>query len=239
VVALEVGENSQAAIDRFLTSDGGGRARARFLADPHWNQAFKDGRSSVAYFALFERLRGCLRTHEIAAVEAIRPERSPSIRPGLPQAPSLGRSLDLNAAMAALLERAAGLRRDALVVALVGNAHARKRSESFNGRTIVPAAADLPPRETVAVTVNTAGEAWNCEGPTPADCGVHSLLGDPPERRSVVLEIGGRDYDGLIDLGEPATASPPAVTSDGRNAPRSSRAARPRSSVAGASHRSE
>jgi hypothetical protein len=201
VAAVELNEGSQAAIDAFIASDGGLAARRRFLQHPIWNMASKDGRSSQAYLALFEQLRICFQARKIAGVAAIQP----SWKAGWTDN-------DLNAAMAALLERAAERRKAVLVVALMGNFHVRREPQSFGGRTITPAAARLPAGQTVRLSVVTGGQAWNCAGPRPADCGVHALSGLPPGHRSVSLDPSAASgFDGTIDLGVSATASPPAI----------------------------
>ena len=202
VVAVEIGEMSQGAIDRWLASDGGPKARAQFLVEPSWKS--NDGRSSRAYLALFERLRTCLKARQVTAVAAIQP------------AGPWSSQSDYNTAMAQRLTAAAARQGNALVVALVGSFHVGKRPQVFAGETIVPAAGDLPTRETVSLEVSTAGEAWNCQR---AGCGVHPVAGDAPKRRSVSLGPGApAGFDGTIDLGVPATASPPAVPAQPSNA---------------------
>ena len=57
VVALEQTSADQPAIDAFMASDGGAEARRTFLGAQMWNAPMKDGRSSEAYFRLFETLR--------------------------------------------------------------------------------------------------------------------------------------------------------------------------------------
>jgi hypothetical protein len=208
VVALEVSERSQGAIDAYLASDGGPAARSRFLEDPHWNQPFKDGRSSLAYLLLFEELRVCLERRYIAAVVAIQPYGHPGWTAN-----------DANMAMAALIQHAAERHPSALVVLLVGSCHATKRPLPGCGERDIPAAAHLPAQATISLKASTGGEAWNCTGPTTADCGVRAWPGDLPRRRGVQLGVDAPDgFDGTIDLGVPATASPPAVTSHPSNA---------------------
>jgi hypothetical protein len=201
VVAIELADIAQPALDAFLASDGGGEAAARFLASPIWHLPMRDGRSSRAYLQLIERLRRLKQAGAVAGVLAIQPTGD--------SARSATQS-GFNADMADLI-RAAGARApNALVLVLVGNFHARKHAAIFNGARIVPAAADLPPSETLSLTVQTTGEAWNCT--TPTDCGPRQQPSGQPDPRGVILTPGSDgDYDGFIGLGVVTTASPPAV----------------------------
>jgi hypothetical protein len=56
-----------------LAPDTRPAARAAFLASPIWSSPFKDGRSSAAYFELFERLRVMRSQGEILGVLAFQP----------------------------------------------------------------------------------------------------------------------------------------------------------------------
>ena len=201
VVGVEMSETAQPDLDRFLGSDGRTAAVRAFLASPAWRSPMKDGRSSRSYLQLIERLRVLKRAGEIAAVVAIQPSGDTAEQP----------SADgFNAAMADRIRSAGKLSPRAIVLVLVGNLHASKHPVHFGDQVITPAAADLPPAETISVNVETGGKAWNCSGPS--TCGVHDLIGVPPRKREVRLDrsVEG-NYDGVVDLGIPATASLPAV----------------------------
>lgn len=200
VVALEAAETEQGAIGTFVASDGGDEARKAFLHSSIWNLQMKDGRSSRAYLDLFERLRTLKKAGQIADVVAIQPVR------GFEQTPS---ETEYNAAMAGRFRAARARYPNALVLILVGNVHASKSSMKFGTKSVLPAAADLPRDETISLNVVTGGEAWTCHGPS--ECGPHNWTGGKPERRAVRLGQGAPNYDGVIDLGVPTTASPPAV----------------------------
>ena len=198
VVAVETAESEKAAVDRFIASDGGDAARQAFLGRPIW--AGKDGRSSSAYFELFERLRTLKASGDIAAVVATQPT--------LRAAPKSQTESD--AVMADRFRAARALYPDALVLVLVGNFHAIKSALTFGQETIVPAVADLPPGETISLNVVTRGVAWNCVGAS--DCGPHAWQGAEPGTRAIRLGAGELSrYDGEIDVGAPLTASPPAA----------------------------
>jgi hypothetical protein len=199
VVALEAAETEQDAVDRFIASDGGAAAREAFLHSAIWTGKLKDGRSSRAYYDLFDRMRVLKASGMIAAVVVTQPARPPAPKS----------QTETNARMADRFRAARGLYANALVLVLVGNFHASKRPLSNGVETIVPAAADLPPDETISLNVVTGGEAWNCVG---SDCKPHELATARPAGRAVRLGAGALpDYDGEIDLGAPATASAPAV----------------------------
>jgi hypothetical protein len=201
VVAIEAAETEQGAIDRYVASDGEEAARKAFLESAIWTSPIKDGRSSRAYFDLFERLRTYKQAGRIADVVAIQPVGNIEL---------MQSGTGFNSAMAERF-RLAGLRRpNALVLGLVGNVHAAKSPLSFDQESLIPAAAALPPNETFSLNVTSGGEAWSCIGP---DCGAHHWQSDAaPSQRAVSL--GPRalpNYDGTIDLGVRSTASPPVA----------------------------
>lgn len=200
VVGVEAAETEQDAISAFVASDGGDEARKAFLHSSIWNLQMKDGRSSRAYLDLFERLRALKKAGQIADVVAIQPAR------GFKKTSS---ETEYNAAMADRFRAPRARHPTALVLILVGNVHASKSSMNFGTKSVLPAAADLPRDETISLNVVTGGEAWICYGPS--GCGPHKSAGGQPERRAVRLGQGGPNYDGVIDLGVPTTASPPAV----------------------------
>jgi hypothetical protein len=202
VVGIEISATAQPALDTFLASDGGVAARARFLASPIWHFPFKDGRSSRAYLQLIERLRRLKRAGLIQGVRAIQPSDTAAS----------DTQNQANAAMADRIRAAGSGDPRTLVLVLVGNFHARKRASVFETETIVTAAADLPQRQTLSLSVTTTGEAWNCVSASATSCGPHAQPEGRPIPRGVTLSpTAGGDYDGFIGLGVPATASPPAV----------------------------
>jgi len=201
VVGIEISATAQPALDAFLASDGGVSARARFLASPIWHFPFKDGRSSRAYLQLIERLRKLKRAGLIQHVAAIQPS----------DAAAGDTANQANSAMADRIRAAGSGDPHTLVLVLVGNFHARKRASVFGTETIVTAAADLPPGETLSLSVTTTGEAWNCVTASVTGCGPHAQPQGRPSPRGVTLTPAANgDYDGFIGLGVPATASPPA-----------------------------
>ncbi len=199
VVVVEAAETELDAIDRYIASDGGEAAKASFLRSPIWTFPMKDGRSSQAYFDLFDRLRSLKSAGNIVAVVAGKP---------ILGAPSKTES-DANAAMADRFRAASAIAPNALVLILVGNFHASK-AVMEGAESVVPAAADLPTNETISLNLVAQGTSWNCRGAS--DCGPHALPGRPPQAREVKLGPGNLpNYDGEVDVGVPLTASRPAV----------------------------
>jgi hypothetical protein len=197
VVALEQPASDQAAIDAFIASDGGPAAKAAFLRAMMWNFPMKDGRSSQAYFQLFETLRQMRAAGRIESVVAFQP-----VSLGGPSAPT-----QYEKAMADLL--LTGLKPDAVVVALVGNVHAM-RTAVPRDPPYLPMAAHLPPAQTVTLNVlPNGGESWNCV--RGADGCKANPMGTNPNPRERGIELAGEDgpYSGVLYLGTLATASPP------------------------------
>jgi hypothetical protein len=200
VVALEIPAIDQAMIDAFIGSDGGPAARADFFKAQIWHMPMKDGRSSKAFFRLFERLRKMHAQGRVARVVAF--------QDGTPYDRSLGQG-PYEEKLAAIVRDAAAP--GATVLALVGSLHSRKTEVDF-GKPFMPMASHLPADRTLTLyAVGNGGAAWNCTGPTPADCGPHENGPiDPPARRGVELKaVEDGAYDGLLNLGTPTTASPP------------------------------
>jgi hypothetical protein len=166
VVALEMPTVDQARIDAYMNSDGGPGARSEFLKALIWNMpgVGKDGRSSEAFFRLFERIRQLHAQGQVTKVVAFQDSGPAHDPPEAGQTPYEQR-------LAAIVRDAAG--HGDTVLALVGNAHARKTEVNF-GKSFMPMAAHLPPEQTVTLNaIGNGGTAWNCTGPTPADCGPH------------------------------------------------------------------
>lgn len=192
VVAVEEPVSSQNAIDAFISSGGSPAAQAAFLRSPIW--AGRDGRSSEAYFRLFETLRTMRANGRVKRVIAIVPNAYPS--------PGGYEELMANELMSG------GGGRD-LVVALVGNLHARLTPFAAGQAAYVPMAGHLPANETATLDARTdGGWSWTCmnEG-----CGPHNLGEVGSTRtRSIVLAGRAEGYTGVFYLGVPATPSPPA-----------------------------
>jgi hypothetical protein len=197
IVALEQPASDQGAIDEFIRSDGSVEAKRKFLATPMWNSAFQDGRTSEAYFSLFETLRQMYADRRIISVVAFQPS-------GLTERPT---PAGYEKAMADRL--AAAAMDGTTVIALVGNAHAMRTEVPWGDRYLAMAG-HLPREATLAFnTVFDGGEVWNCRG-QPVICGPSTSpsRGNPRSRGVEVLQDDG-PYSGVIYLGTSTTASPP------------------------------
>lgn len=196
VAAVEQPASDQPLIDAFMTSDGGEAARAALLKADMWTS--RDGRSSQAYLALFERLRLMVREGMVRRVVAFQP---------MWQGPSFDAAA-YEAAMAKLL-RDASPDAETRVVALVGNVHAMLREVHFGNKAYMPAAALLPRGETLTLNVSgNGGSAWNC---TEAGCGAHDLGPQPQSYPRGIVLGGDMPWSGVFHLGTATTASLPVM----------------------------
>lgn len=204
VVAVEQPSVDQAAVDSFIASDGGEEARLAFLGARMWNIPMKDGRSSEAYFRLFETLRRMRAAGMIESVVVFQPW-------AFGQRPTPG---EYEKAMADTL--LAGATQGATVVALVGNAHAMLTAIPRDP-PYLPMAAHLPSAEVVTLNLVPVGdgETWVCQG-QPVECGAKPARGAPNGKpRGVELSKNGEGaYSGVLYLGVPTTASPPQPVPD-------------------------
>jgi hypothetical protein len=201
VVGVEANEGGQPDIDQFLASDGGDAARATFLRSSIWQ--VRDGRSSHAYFGLFERLRRYKQSGQIADVVATQAAWDPAWAGHSHQNES-------DAAMADRIRAAAARRPGAIVFVLAGNVHASKGVFRFGDETVIPAGADLPPEQTISLNILSGGQAWNCSDAT--HCGPRQYGTAAPGERGVRLDpYEPPRYDGVAQLGVPTTASPPEL----------------------------
>jgi hypothetical protein len=200
VVALEQPTSDQPAIDAFMQSDGGLAAQGAFLKAQMWHFDMKDGRSSEAYFQLFESLRRMFAAGLIAKVVAFQPSTFKT-----QPTPA-----EYEQAMADLLIAAA--QSDTTVMVLVGNVHAMRTDVPWQP-TYTPMAGRLPREQTVSLNASAqGGAAWNCHG---ADsCGPHALPDPTPNHQVLGVEMHAEDamYSGTLHLGRPTTASTPKFT---------------------------
>lgn len=210
VVGLEFPQGDQPLIDAFIASDGGETARTAFLQATIWTMPFKDGRSSVAMFALIERLRALHAAGLVARVVAFQADDFTA-----PPSPE-----EYEQAMAAILIEAGAP--GTKVVALVGNIHAMLTQTHYRGGYL-PMAGHLPAANTLSFnTVDQGGESWVCTGPD--ECGAQSmgrqrltpqrgiaLLRDDETLAAYVSPMPEDAYSGIVFTGSASTASPPQI----------------------------
>ena len=199
VVAVEQPSVDQAAVDSFIASDGGQEARLTFLRARMWNGPMKDGRSSEAYFRLFETLRRMRAAGMIQSVIAFQPA-------SLTQRPT---PEEYEKVMADIV--LSGTKYGATVVALVGNVHAMLTTVPFDPH-YMPMAGHLAAGQVVTLNFmpSGSGETWVCRT-GPDDCGAKPWGGaSNGHPRGVELSSSGEGaYSGVLYLGVPTTASSP------------------------------
>lgn len=195
-VAVEYTSDDQTAIDTFLASDGSSAARAVLLKLFLFTSKLQDGRGSVAFMRLFERLRILKQAGRIDGVIAS----------------DVGRSTpegqERNAAMAQTWTEIAAPD-DAIILAYVGNLHAMRKPITIGDRTIVPAGAIMPVKRTVTINIDgNGGKAWNCQ-----DDGCRPHVNGDPRRAACAITYStaaDRQWDATYELGVPTTAALPA-----------------------------
>lgn len=153
VLALEIADREQPAIDAYLASSGTAADRAALLASPHWAQPPLDGRSSVAMFDLIERMRVLRAGGNDIAVALFDPDGSGDRARG----------------MADRLRALVVERPQARVLVLTGNMHATIAAPEWladDGARIEPPMTagrylhDLDPKSVFVYAA--AGEHWVC-----------------------------------------------------------------------------
>lgn len=191
-LGLEIPTGEQAAIDRFLASDGSQSERRTLLSGDFWRND-KDGRASVAMASLLEFVRKL--KHQSVPLTVF-----------VFDAPSSG---DRDASLAQSIREFHAKNRTLSIVALMGNVHASQIPMQLGGEQIVTTASLLKDLKPTSVLVGYGtGTVWVCM----PDCGVHNVKSD----------WGSSKKPGFVDAAEwpgytvsyvlpRITASPPAV----------------------------
>jgi hypothetical protein len=200
VIALEYPADDQARLDRFLASDGTTAARDALLSAPAWRSKMQDGRFSIAMFELIDRLRRMRAAGLIEGVVGFQPADTAD-------------AATYEQRMADLIQRAGA---DQLVLALVGNVHARTTIWTRSEPNYMPMAGLLPPAGRLTLNiVGNGGAQWACflDPQTAPTCAARDF-GPAREShpRGVALSSDpSSPYGGALYLGTPTTASPPAI----------------------------
>jgi len=197
-VAVEYPSDSQRDIDAYLASNGNRHALSSFLKIPVFTAAMQDGRGSVAFIRMWDRLRRMKRAGNIANVVASDISRSDS--PGQQRDETMAKAwIDI------------AVPDNGIVLTLVGNVHAMRKPLSIAGRTIITAGSLMPAGRTITVNVvGSGGTAWNCQ----ADgCKMHTNghASSMPGGISYLTDADRR-WDALYHLGKPTTWAAPALT---------------------------
>ena len=187
LVALELSTSIDAALQRYMASDGGPRAHRELLADPYWHlpPEQSDGRRNFEVVDLVEQLRQLRQQGKPVAVLAM---DNPVGTPAGSEARDLAMAGRIRAAFATLPA-------DGRLLVLAGNVHAMKAKPLFAPPEMqTPMGArlrDLDPYS--AFTMAGEGEYWACINGT---CGPQAV-----EKRSIVSgENGDPSYDYRLAL---------------------------------------
>jgi hypothetical protein len=159
----------------------------------------KDGRSSEAYFHLFQRLRDLRAAGQITSVVAFQPLYDPG--------PAGFKAGDYEDALAASLVSRAG--QNARVLVLVGNIHAMRIAPAWAKPAYLPMAGYLPAETSVTLDARlNGGSYWACSSET--SCGPQTVApsGTMPAR-GITMDVPGGPYAGALNLGVQVTASLP------------------------------
>ncbi len=210
IVGLEIPRVEQAAIDRFLASNGSPRDREALVRGPHWHRAGQDGRSSQAIVDLIERVRALRQQGLAAEVLAFDNEKYEAWN-------------DRDAGMArTILERAAAAPAS-FVVTLTGNLHNRITPGLPWDQSLVPMGVHVKAghARTLSLDVRYEGGAtWMCE--PDGSCGAKELPRKdfPYDGRAIDTSEPARrpGNDGVFFVGT-LSASPPAVAATNAAAP--------------------
>lgn len=200
VVGLEMPTRDQAAIDRFLASDGGAEAQDDLLSSPFWSAQLKDGRQSEAQFSLLDYLRRLKAAGRIQGVVAFQPS----------ELRAASSNTEYEQAMAGILIAARDP--ETTMIALVGKVHARTGAMPF-GDGYRPMAAFLPVGATVTFDIiGDGGTFWSCIGEVDG-CGANAFPYRGSRHMAGIQFSSDLDdpYTGRIFLGRTTTASPPKV----------------------------
>lgn len=195
VVALEIEDDAQAVIDKFLSSDGTVEDQRELASAQFWRPKYPDGRSSVAIMALLNELRALIKEGRPIKVLAFRNWDTVEVGAGYMEIDS-----------AARLVRAAAVAKESTVVVLTGSFHARRSLRADVAHT--PMVGILPRQDVLNLSFyNSGGEHWGCRD----TCGRQPLAsGGGLRTRGVVLSpVEDGDFDGSYAIGGPATAALP------------------------------
>ncbi len=216
ILCIEVPSSEQAAIDRFLNSDGGKRAISSLLSHPHWSN--EDGRASVGMFAMLELLRRLRKDGGKIQVVAMdldleAPKGDPaSLSPDeLKRLEKLAAGRDREMAKSVIRAREASPK--AIVIAYAGNVHTKVIKGAPWDPEYIPMGWYVSQRVANVVSLNTEtadGQAWVI---TDRGVGATAMKGkdrgkDPFVEMFDKAESGyhGRLYVGRITAAKPAVA---------------------------------
>ena len=205
IVAVEHPATEQPLLDAYMASDGSVSAKAALLRASNWSPDRADGKSSESMLALLDWLRI---HHQLGQVDAVVAFDAAFVSahsgPGLTTTLNSDRNAQMTTNLARLVSKPGGV-----VVALTGSYHAQVKMALDRGVPVPTPGAALPREARVSLLIQAdGGTAWMC---LEDGCGVHQVGRRHSAGRRLHL-VPTRDglYDGVIDVGGPETASPPA-----------------------------
>jgi hypothetical protein len=201
-LAVELPVEQQSAIDAYLSNQAAPADVERLTSQEFWRRPYQDGRSSEAMLGLLaevKRLRAVGLHIDVRALE----ERGVS--------GDVKDSLMAERLLAPLMTNSS-----AVVVALIGNVHARAAQGFSWDPTYRPTGWRLAQTGHRVVALDAAfanGTMWLCSVSDRLDCGEHPAKGQAAGSQTLVKVWGQRSrdgFDGFFYVG-PVSASPPAV----------------------------
>lgn len=148
LLALELPEASQAAVDRYRASEGKQADVERLLADSFWS-GFSDGRNSLSMLRLIEASRVLNAAEADIRVVCMDPSDANDAR-------------ERDAGMARLVEAAAQGLTDPLTIVLVGNYHSRPIAAHERDAGALNLVSELRRPARVVNLAAARGEMWVC-----------------------------------------------------------------------------
>ena len=202
VVGVEFLPANQPHLEAFLATQEADNARKTLLSAPAWSD--RAGRASVAMLAMLEQVRSLHAAGVDVRLVAFDHESESGPTSQKREAGMGQRLLDASRAQAG-----------ALVIALTGVGHADRTGwQSFNP-PFRSAVQYLPDHRTLSLTfVRGGGEVWACRPPAegaPDECKVWpGTKREEIPPRGIVLDASRPGFDGVVSVGKPYTAAPPA-----------------------------
>lgn len=202
IVAVELPTIATAATEAFIKSKGTASDVNRLLDSEPWGGSYQWGATSVGMLQLIERVRALRESGRDISVAHFMPVNAGKLHQNY-----------YEIQMAAALTDIATAHPNAIVIALMGNIHARKTTFGDGSNKLLPAVAHLPANDVLSFDVSeSGGAAWNCQ----ADCGRNPLgaVAQPKPRGIHRTKDSTGPFDGVFSVGKPFTASPPAAANE-------------------------
>lgn len=200
LVGLELPSSETGAVQAFLAGND------QLAGREFWTQPFQSGRTSAAMLAMLSELRRIIQSN-------------PRVELFLFDIPQGVDPQGRDARMADAILRTRASDREAVVLLLVGNLHARKTKGVPWDSDLEPMAYHLVTRGLRVISLNLRnpkGTAWICSSNDAASCGPAGMGGEEPSPgaspRGIRLDgaTSPEGYDGVYIVSS-MTASPPAM----------------------------